>query len=101
MKIAVTGNWVLGTFPGEIPMGLLTFDYDKTAPLDVQATAPAEHRDDLTVREISFAGGPGRRVEATLIAPDGGGPFAAILWVHGLEPGSITSNRSQFREEAL
>src|SRR5574341_1463762 len=82
-------------------MGLLTFEYDASKPLDVRDTAPVEKRDGLTVREISFAGGADRRGEATLIAPDGGGPFAGTLWVHWFEPESPTSNRSQFCEEGV
>jgi dienelactone hydrolase len=42
----------------------------------------------------------GYRRMAEMFRPEGDGSFAAILYVHWYEPGSITSHRSQFEAEA-
>jgi len=66
------------------------FDYDQEAPLDIQEL---ETRRDgnLTVYEITYASPMGGRVPATLIVPDGRGPFAGMVLLHG-----TSSNRQDF-----
>jgi len=66
------------------------FDYDQEAPLDIQEL---ETRRDgnLTVYEITYASPMGGRVPATLIVPDGRGPFAGMILLHG-----TSSNRQDF-----
>ena len=63
----------------------------------------SEQRGDVTVRDITFAPGPGREIgreiKAYLVVPKGTGPFAGILWVHWL--GEEKSNRTQFLDEAV
>jgi dienelactone hydrolase len=58
------------------------FDYDASAPLDVQ-TVKTETREEYTWNEITYASPKGGRVPALLLVPDGPGPFAGILLMHG------------------
>ena len=74
---------------------LTTFDYDPTAPLDVQESG-GEQKHGVSVRDISYAS-PGRgRVKAYWIVPPGHGPFAGLIFVHPA-PG----DRTNFLEEAV
>lgn len=61
---------------------LRAFDYDASAPLDVQVTS-TEKRAGVTVQALTYASPHGGRVPATLIVPDGQGPFAGMLFMHG------------------
>lgn len=65
---------------------LRLFDYDAKAPLDVQVVS-TEKKGTVTVQEITYASPRGGRVPATLMVPDGPGPFAGILLMHGM-PGT-------------
>ncbi len=87
------------TPPPATPVDPHLFDYDRTAPLDLQESG-RETRDGALVRDISFAGASGR-VTAYLVAPAAPeSSQAAVLWVHWFgEP--ATSNRSQFLPEAV
>jgi dienelactone hydrolase len=58
------------------------FDYDASAPLDEQ-TVKTEKREGYTKHEITYASPKGGRVPALLLVPDGPGPFAGILLMHG------------------
>jgi len=78
--------------------GAQHFDYDRTAPLDVQESA-THHRAGFTMREISYASPRGGRVPASLVIPAGAGPFPAILFGHWMKPGSPLMNRGEFLEE--
>ena len=75
------------------------FDYDQTAPLDMQE-AGVEHRGSVTIHDISYASPKGGRVPAYLVVPDGKGPFAAVIWGHWYMPGSEFLNRKEFLAEA-
>jgi dienelactone hydrolase len=77
---------------------LRLFDYDAKAPLDVQVVSTQKER-ALTVQEITYASPKGGRVPATLIVPDGRGPFAGILLMHGL-PGTRAGTLPEARELA-
>lgn len=61
---------------------LLAFDYDASKPLDVQVEN-SEKREGVTVQTLAYASPEGGRVPATLIVPDGKGPFAGMLFMHG------------------
>lgn len=61
---------------------LRLFEYDASAPLDVQVDS-TEQKEGLTIQNITYASPKGGRVTATLIVPDGPGPFAGILLMHG------------------
>jgi cephalosporin-C deacetylase-like acetyl esterase len=81
----------------------ISFDYDRTAPLDVQDIG-IETRDGVTVRDITFASPNGGRVAAFMVQPSDSTPPAphpGILWVHWLESESHHSNRLQFLDEAV
>lgn len=61
---------------------LRLFEYDASAPLDVKVDS-TEKKDGLTIQNLTYASPKGGRVPATLIVPDGSGPFAGILLMHG------------------
>lgn len=64
------------------PDVLKLFEYDASAPLDVKIDS-TEKKDGLTIQNLNYASPKGGRVTATLIVPDGSGPFAGILLMHG------------------
>lgn len=76
------------------------FDYDAKAPLDVREVG-REHKDGVTVVDLSYASPRGGRVPAYLVVPDGSGPFAAVLFGHWMMPGSTLANRREFLDEAV
>ncbi len=86
------------TARGAEPAG--PFDYDASAPLDLR-TSGVERRGGVTVHEISYASPKGGRVPATLVVPDGKGPFAAVIWGHWYWENSEFRNRRQFLAEAV
>lgn len=61
---------------------LRLFEYDASAPLDVKVDS-TEKKDGLTIQNLTYASPKGGRVPATLIVPDGPGPFAGIFLMHG------------------
>jgi dienelactone hydrolase len=59
------------------------FAYDPGAPLDIREVS--SRRDDgVTLIDLTYASPMGGRVPATLVVPDGGGPFAGMLYQHGM-----------------
>jgi dienelactone hydrolase len=76
------------------------FDYDTKAPLDVREVG-REHRDGVTIIDITYASPLGGRVPAYLVIPKGRGPFPAILFGHWMMPGSPFKNRREFLEESI
>lgn len=76
------------------------FDYDQKAPLDLQETG-VDNRGSVAIHDISYASPKGGRVPAYLVAPEGKGPFAAVLWGHWYQEGSEFLNRKEFLEEAV
>jgi dienelactone hydrolase len=76
------------------------FDYDQSAPLDVQEKSTAK-RGDVSVLDITYASPKGGRVPAYLVVPDGKGPFAAVIWGHWYWGNSPARNRSEFLDEAV
>ena len=71
------------------------FDYDRTAPLDLQEVK-VENRDGVRVHDISYLSPRGGRVTAYLVVPSGKGRFAGLIFMHP-RPGS----RSTFLDEAV
>jgi uncharacterized protein len=59
------------------------FAYDKDAPLDIQEMS-RDRKDGVTLIDLTYASPMGGRVPATLIVPNGAGPFAGILYQHGM-----------------
>lgn len=75
------------------------FAYDMQAPLDIQEVGRSRE-EGVTVIELTYASPMGGRVPATLVLPDGPGPFAGILYQHGMPstrqpliPGAVTYAR--------
>ena len=58
------------------------FEYDRSQPLDIQVVS-SWRRYNVTVTELSFASPRGERVPTLLFEPDGGGPFAGLVLMHG------------------
>lgn len=79
-----TGAFANG--PSLVSDAARVFDYDRNAPLDVKE---ASNRPDAgcTVHDVSYASPKGGRVPAYLVVPEGKGPFAGIVLMHGA-PGS-------------
>lgn len=74
---------------------LRLFDYDASAPLDVEEVSVVEMKNQgYRYHDITYASPMGGRVPATLLVPTtSSGPFAGILLMHGL-PGNRTNNAS-------
>jgi dienelactone hydrolase len=79
------------TLPAELSN---LYDYDLSAPFDVQEVK-SEEKDGATVHDLSYAG-PNARITAFLVVPDGEGPFPAVLFMPGA-PGA----RFTFYSEAI
>jgi len=60
------------------------FEYDHEAPLDMQEVL-RRTEDDLSIVEITYASPKGGRVPATLIIPQGTGPFAGLVMQRSME----------------
>jgi uncharacterized protein len=78
---------LLACVPGQAPAApsqdiLRLFEYDASAPLDVKVDS-TEKKEGLTIQNLTYASPKGGRVPATLIVPDGPGPFAGIFLMHG------------------
>lgn len=64
------------------------FDYEPTAPLEVEVNdEPVDATDWGALHEISYASPSGDRVTGILGVPNGDGPFPAVLVMHGM-PGA-------------
>ena len=59
------------------------FAYDPQAPLDVQEVS-RRREVGVTVIDLTYASPMGGRVPATLVVPDGAGPFAGMIYQHGM-----------------
>lgn len=75
------------------------FDRIPALPLDVHWIGERESG-AITVSELTFQAAEGQRRVASLIRPEGNGPFPLLLYVHWYEPQACDSNRTQFLEEA-
>lgn len=62
------------------------FTYDSQVPLDVQEVS-RRREEGVTVIDLTYASPMGGRVPATIVLPDGAGPFAGMLYQHGM-PGT-------------
>ena len=59
------------------------FDYDGAAPLDIREVATGRSEGVNSI-DLTYASPKGGRVPATLFVPDGDGPFAGLVLMHGL-----------------
>ncbi|MBI3945885.1 MAG: acetylxylan esterase [Armatimonadetes bacterium] len=64
------------------PANPALFQYDGGQPLDVKERA-VRQREGIAEHEITFASPKGGRVPAYLLVPNGKGPFAGIILMHG------------------
>ena len=62
------------------------FSYDRSAPLE-QADSQLRERDGVRVHRLSYASPKGGRVTGRLAVPNGSGPFAGVVVMHGM-PGN-------------
>lgn len=58
------------------------FSYDAKAPLGLQVVS-AEKQERITIQTITYVSPKGGRVPAALIIPEGKGPFAGMILMHG------------------
>jgi dienelactone hydrolase len=58
------------------------FEYDRSQPLDIQVIR-SWRRLNVTVTELTFASPRGEPVPTLLFEPDGDGPFAGLVLMHG------------------
>ncbi len=71
------------------------FDYDQSAPLDIEVVAE-QKRGVVTVHDIAYTSPKFGKVTAYLVVPPGSGPFAGLLFVHWGQ-----GNREEFVDEAV
>lgn len=84
--------------------------YDQNWPLEARQVGMRE-RNGVKVEEVTYASPVGDRgkavgpnggtVTASLVLPEGKGPFPAVIYAHWCMPGSDKKNRGEFLEEAL
>jgi dienelactone hydrolase len=72
------------------------FAYDASRPLDVREQGARETGGAARIVELAYASPKGGRVPATLVLPEGEGPFGAVVFQHGGPP----SRRGDFLAEA-
>ena len=58
------------------------FSYDPKAPLGLQVVS-SEKQEGITIQTITYESPKGGRVPAALIIPEGKGPFAGMILMHG------------------
>lgn len=76
------------------------FAYNARDPLDFRQNG-VEERGHTLIIDFDYAGLGDARVPAYLVVPEGGGPYAGILWGHWMMAGSPLRNRDEFLEEAV
>lgn len=70
------------SIPDIYEQNLHLFDYDANSPLAIVEVS-AEQKDGYSVHDISYPSPKSGDVPAYLVVPDGAGPFAGILLMHG------------------
>ena len=69
------------------------FSYDRSLPLSLESTRDGV-RNGVESRTISFARPKGGRATGMLLVPEGPGPFAGIVLMHGM-PGTARQMERQ------
>src|SRR5437870_9720049 len=79
---------------------LKLFNYDQSIAFDLKEVS-ARDQDGVNIRDINYAAynPTHKRVDAYLVKPLGGGPFAGVLFFHWL--GNVKSDRNEFLDEAI
>lgn len=70
--------------------------YDPSLPLDLREEAEPRDEDGASVHDVSWLSPFGGRVSAWLVVPEGAGPFAGLVYLHGSE-----TWRDDFLDEAI
>ena len=70
------------TTPTTYEIGLLLFDYDAESPVQITEVS-AKQESGYTVHDINYPSPKTGDVPAYLVVPDGTGPFAGIILMHG------------------
>ena len=89
LLIFLVGSLVIQyTFAQETPQRASKdlFAYDRSLPLDVQY-GEVTREEDHTVIDLTYASPGGGRVPSLLFVPEGEGPFAGLIVLHGM-PGT-------------
>lgn len=99
--MVLLGLLLSGVAGGQAPALEQILAYETVKPADVK-TVGTETKNGVTIQDATFASvGEPKPIEAYIVRPEtGAGPFAGVLFVHWFEPGSPTSNRTQFLKEA-
>ncbi|MFC1851939.1 alpha/beta hydrolase family protein [candidate division CSSED10-310 bacterium] len=71
------------------------FSYDQSQPLDIEETQQSIV-DGITEIQLTYASPKGGRVPATLLIPEGTGPFPGLVFMHG-----FPSNRHAIKPFAM
>jgi dienelactone hydrolase len=79
---ALTGTPEATPLPGIYTQNIHLFDYDAETRVDITENN-VHAQAGYTVADISYPSPQGGNVPAYLVAPDGPGPFAAIILMHG------------------
>lgn len=84
------------SFPATVLDAATLTAYDASAPLDLREEAPVQQQDGVTVHDVSWVSPLGGRATAWLVVPDGDGPHAGVVYLHGSE-----TWRDDFLDEAV
>jgi dienelactone hydrolase len=84
------------SFPAEPVDAAHLTAYDSGLPLDLSEEGEPRVEDGATVHDVSWSSPHGGRVSAWLVVPEGDGPFAGLVYLHGSE-----TWRDDFLDEAL
>lgn len=105
--VLIACAWLAATLPEPAAAGRQArarhgsgpFDYDRSAPLDVQEVS-TKLVGGVALRDLTYASVDPRhgRIRAFLVKPSGAGPFAGILYFHWL--GKPRGDRTEFLDEA-
>ncbi len=76
------------------------FAYDRSKPFDMKVEKQ-NRRGEVTVLDVTYSGLDGKRNAAFLVEPSRPARRPGVLFVHWLEDGHPTSNRTEFLEESV
>ncbi len=77
------------TRPAVRAADLKLFDYDRGAPLRYRDAGRVNKDYPIAIHDVSYASPAGGRITAYLAVPPGGGPFPAVVYLHGSGGGRL------------
>jgi len=80
--ITVSDTPILTPVPDTYEKALHLFDYDRQSPPAITENS-VQHENKYTVHDIYYPSPKGGNVTSYLLVPDGTGPFAGIILMHG------------------